>query len=149
MSIKLIARELYRLKQEVEKLERQVEDAPMGEKAELGDKLRKTRAEKVRLQRMVDGNKEPPEAEQIQVTVQFPDVEQYEMFGAGEGKRLDAVGLVKKFTTRIENFEVGDHAVTNGEELCSQRKHAVAGLVSEIYLYMVRGTELGATREKN
>ena len=60
MSIKLIARELYRLKQEVEKLERQVEDAPMGEKAELEDKLRKTRAEKVGLQRMLDGNKEPP-----------------------------------------------------------------------------------------
>ena len=60
MALKLIARELYRLKQEVEKLEQQVENAPAGEKAELEDKLRKTRAEKVRLQRMLDGNKEPP-----------------------------------------------------------------------------------------
>ncbi len=60
MSLKLIARELYRLKQEVEKLEQQVENAPMGERAELEDTLRKTRAEKVRLQRMLDGNKEPP-----------------------------------------------------------------------------------------
>lgn len=60
MSLKLIARELYRLKQEVEKLEQQVEDAPMGEIAALEDKLRKTRADKVRLQRMLDGSKEPP-----------------------------------------------------------------------------------------
>ena len=55
MSLKLIARELYHLKQEVEKLEQQVEDASMAERAELEDKLRKTRAEKVHLQRMLDG----------------------------------------------------------------------------------------------
>ena len=60
MSLKRIARELYHLKQEVEKLERQVEDASMAERAELEDKLRKTRAEKGHLQRMLDGNKEPP-----------------------------------------------------------------------------------------
>jgi hypothetical protein len=60
MPLKLIARELYRLKQEVEKLEQLVENAPMEERAVLEDTLRKTRAEEVRLQRMLDGNKEPP-----------------------------------------------------------------------------------------
>jgi hypothetical protein len=60
MPLKLIARELYRLKQEVEKLEQRVQNAPMGEKADLQDILRKTKAEEIRLQRMLDGNKEPP-----------------------------------------------------------------------------------------
>jgi hypothetical protein len=60
MALKLIARELYRLKQEVDNLEQQVEDAAMEERAQLEDDLRKTRAEMVRLQRMLDGNKEPP-----------------------------------------------------------------------------------------
>ena len=60
MPLKLIARDLYRLKQEVEKLEQQVESAPMGERADLEDKLRKAKAERERLQKMLDGNKEPP-----------------------------------------------------------------------------------------
>lgn len=60
MSIKLIARDLYRLKQEVERLERQVENASMAERPGLEDELRKARAEREHLQRMLDGNKEPP-----------------------------------------------------------------------------------------
>ena len=60
MSIRLIARDLYRLRQEVERLKREVEKASLAERPGLEDTLRKARAERERLQRMLDGNKEPP-----------------------------------------------------------------------------------------
>ncbi|MBW2358811.1 MAG: hypothetical protein JRF21_09005 [Deltaproteobacteria bacterium] len=55
MSIRLIAKDLYRLRQEVERLEEQVKSAPFEKREELEDQLRK-----VRMQRVLDGAKEPP-----------------------------------------------------------------------------------------
>ena len=56
----MIAKDLYLLRQEVEKLEEQTEDAPFEKQEELKDILRKKNAEMNRMQRMLDGAKEPP-----------------------------------------------------------------------------------------
>ena len=58
MSIRLIARELYRLQQEVDALEKEREIAPAGRLEELADRLRKKRAERDRMRRVLDGSKE-------------------------------------------------------------------------------------------
>ena len=58
MSIRLIAKELYRLQQEVEKLEHELASAPAGQREALTDQLRKTRAERNRMRRALDGTKE-------------------------------------------------------------------------------------------
>ena len=58
MSIRLIAKELYRLQQEVEKLEKEVARAPAGQLDSLNDQLRKIRAEHNRMRRALDGAKE-------------------------------------------------------------------------------------------
>jgi cell division protein FtsL len=60
MSIRIIARELYRLRQEVERLEQQVESSSSEKKEVLKDRLRKVRAEQNRIRRILDGAKEPP-----------------------------------------------------------------------------------------
>ena len=60
MSIRIIARDLYRLQQEVERLEQQVENSYSEKKEELKDRLRKVRAEQNRMRRILDGAKEPP-----------------------------------------------------------------------------------------
>jgi len=60
MSIRIIARDLYRLRQEVEMLEQQVESSSPEKKDELKDRLRKVRAEQNRMRRILDGAKEPP-----------------------------------------------------------------------------------------
>jgi hypothetical protein len=60
MSIRLIARDLYRLKREVERLEKEMDSAPSEERDLLRDLIRKTRAERDRVQRMLDGAKDPP-----------------------------------------------------------------------------------------
>ena len=60
MPIRLIARDLYRLQQEVEKLEDQLKYTPSGEKRELEDQLRKLKAERDRMRRILEGSKEPP-----------------------------------------------------------------------------------------
>jgi len=60
MSIRMIAKDLYRLKQDVEMLEEQVESSSSEKKEELKDRLRKVRAERNRMQRILDGAKEPP-----------------------------------------------------------------------------------------
>jgi len=60
MPIRLIARDLYRLQQEVEKLEDQLENTPSGEKREMEDQLRKLKAERDRMRRILEGSKEPP-----------------------------------------------------------------------------------------
>jgi hypothetical protein len=62
VSIRLIARELYQLQQEVERLERQIEVAPHELRAELAEELRKTRAEKDRMWRTLEGSKDAPPA---------------------------------------------------------------------------------------
>jgi hypothetical protein len=60
MSIRLIAKDLYRLHQEVERLEEELSSASLGEREELREQLRKLRAERDRMRRMLDGSKDPP-----------------------------------------------------------------------------------------
>jgi hypothetical protein len=59
MSIRLIARELYQLEQEVERLEKRLKGAPAGQKEDLEEQLRKARAERNRMRRILEGSKEP------------------------------------------------------------------------------------------
>ena len=58
MSIRLIARELYRLQQAVEKLEKELAGAPFESSDALRDRLRKLRAERDRMRRALDGSKD-------------------------------------------------------------------------------------------
>jgi hypothetical protein len=60
MSVRMIARDLYRLQQEVDRLESQLMDCPPSTREELEDQLRKTRAERDRVKRMLEGTKEEP-----------------------------------------------------------------------------------------
>ncbi len=60
MSIKQIARELYRLKGEVEALERRFAAAAPPQREALEKGLGKLKAERNRLQGMLEGAKEPP-----------------------------------------------------------------------------------------
>ena len=60
MSIRMIARELYRLKKEVELLEEEYSSAPNNMKDEAANLLRKKKAELNRMQGILDGSKEPP-----------------------------------------------------------------------------------------
>ena len=55
MSIRLIAKDLYRLQQEVEKLEKQLETVPFEKRVSLEKHLRKTKAERDRIRRILDG----------------------------------------------------------------------------------------------
>jgi hypothetical protein len=55
MSIRLLARDLYRLQKEVELLEQKLARAPLGQRREIEAALRKTRAEKESLRRALDG----------------------------------------------------------------------------------------------
>ena len=60
MSIRLIARDLYRLIRKVSELEKHIDDAPMGKQEAMADELRKAKVERDRLQRALDGSKESP-----------------------------------------------------------------------------------------
>ncbi|MCJ7593360.1 MAG: hypothetical protein MUO52_01130, partial [Desulfobacterales bacterium] len=60
MSIRLIARDLYRLQKEVETLERALMEAPVDKRPDLEEQLRKLMAERTRMERMLEGAKEPP-----------------------------------------------------------------------------------------
>jgi GAF domain-containing protein len=60
MSIRMIARDLYRLQQEVDRLENQLQACSSAKREDLEDQLRKTRAERDRLKRMLEGSKEEP-----------------------------------------------------------------------------------------
>ena len=57
MSIRFIARDLYRLHREVEKIERELQQAPAGRVQEVKERLRKAKAERKRLRRALDGSK--------------------------------------------------------------------------------------------
>jgi hypothetical protein len=57
MSIRLIAKELYRFQQEVEQLEKELARAPAEQYERLHDQLRKKRAERNRMRRALDGSK--------------------------------------------------------------------------------------------
>ena len=60
MSIRMIAKDLYRLRQEVERLEKELREAPSEKRAELEDRLRKVRAERDRMRGILEGSKDPP-----------------------------------------------------------------------------------------
>ena len=55
MSIKLLARDLYHLQKEVERLEERLAVAPMEERSRIEEALRKVRAEKNQVRRALDG----------------------------------------------------------------------------------------------
>ena len=57
MSIRMLAKELYRLVQQVEKLEKKLRTAPPEEREQLEDQLRKVKAERDRLRKMLEGSK--------------------------------------------------------------------------------------------
>ena len=56
----MIAKDLYRLEKEVEKLEAALKQVPAEERPKLQDNLRKVRAERDRIRAMLDGSKEEP-----------------------------------------------------------------------------------------
>jgi hypothetical protein len=56
----MIARELYRLQQEVDQLERRVQACPPGKRQEIEEELRKAKAERDKVKRMLEGTKEEP-----------------------------------------------------------------------------------------
>ena len=60
MSIRMIAKDLYRIKQEVERLEEQLKSVSHVMSSVVEDRLRKARAEQTRMRRILDGAKEPP-----------------------------------------------------------------------------------------
>ena len=60
MSIRLIAKDLYRLHQEVERLETELAAAPLGKQEAIQTKLRQTRVERDRLRATLDGRKDSP-----------------------------------------------------------------------------------------
>lgn len=59
MSIRLIARELYQLEQEVERLEKHLSSAAAEQRGDLQEQLRKVKAERDRMRRILEGSKEP------------------------------------------------------------------------------------------
>jgi len=56
----MIARDLYRLQQEVDRLESQLKAGLAAKREDLEDQLRKARAERDRVKRLLDGSKEEP-----------------------------------------------------------------------------------------
>jgi hypothetical protein len=60
MSIRLIAKDLYRLRQEVERLETELAAAPMAKQEAIQTRLRQARAERDRLRTTLDGRKDSP-----------------------------------------------------------------------------------------
>jgi hypothetical protein len=60
MSIRLIAKDLYRLQQEVETLTRQLASTPAGQWSPLEEKLRRAIAERNRLRNALEGSKDRP-----------------------------------------------------------------------------------------
>jgi hypothetical protein len=61
MSIRLLARELYRLRREVESLERELASAAAGQEEKIEAKLRAARADRNRLRATLDGQKNSPD----------------------------------------------------------------------------------------
>jgi phosphoglycerate-specific signal transduction histidine kinase len=55
MTIRLIARELYRLRQQVETLEKEIEAAPSDKRADLERRLQQARVELQQMQKILDG----------------------------------------------------------------------------------------------
>ncbi len=57
MPIRMIAQELYRLIQEVEKVEKQLKDASPEKRGKIKDRLRKIKAERNRMHAVLEGKK--------------------------------------------------------------------------------------------
>ena len=55
MSIRLVARELYQLRQRVEALEEKMETAPLERRVALEEELRQARAEMQQMRKILDG----------------------------------------------------------------------------------------------
>jgi len=55
MSIRLIARELYQLRQKVEKLEQERKNAPFEQRVKMDRRLQRARAELQQMQKILDG----------------------------------------------------------------------------------------------
>lgn len=66
MSIRLIAKELYRIIKEVEKMEKEMENAPFEKRNALEIQLRKARAEERKIRGMLEVKKEPPRGSMLQ-----------------------------------------------------------------------------------
>jgi hypothetical protein len=60
MPIRMIAKELYELLQEVEKLEAEIEAAAPYEREAMRERLRKLKAERDRMRKILDGEKASP-----------------------------------------------------------------------------------------
>jgi hypothetical protein len=60
MSIRLLARDLYRLQQDVDKLEKQLAETPFDQQDSILARLNAARAERDRLRRFLDGQKDSP-----------------------------------------------------------------------------------------
>ena len=60
MSIRMIAKELYRLEQKVKELEARIQSAPFHEREGMKDRLRKLKAERDRMRKILEGEKVPP-----------------------------------------------------------------------------------------
>jgi len=58
MSIRLIARDLYRLEREVERLEELVKESPREKRSALEEALRTATAERNRMRRILEGSKD-------------------------------------------------------------------------------------------
>ncbi len=58
MSIRMIAIELYRIMREVDELEKRIEASPLEKRDKMRDRLRKLKAERNRMRRMLDGRKD-------------------------------------------------------------------------------------------
>jgi hypothetical protein len=56
----MIAKELYHLQQEVQKLEAEIESAALNEREAMRERLRKLKSERDRMRKMLDGEKDPP-----------------------------------------------------------------------------------------
>ena len=63
MSIRMIARELYELQKEVAELEQEIESAPSREREPIRERLRIAKAERDRMRKILDGEKETPPSE--------------------------------------------------------------------------------------
>ena len=59
MSIRMIAKDLYQLIRDVERLEKQIHNTPYEDQGDMKDRLRKLRAERNRMQKVLEGCKEP------------------------------------------------------------------------------------------
>jgi len=60
MSVRMIARDLYRAQQEVERLENELKACSLLHREALEDQLRKARAERDRGKRLLNGSKQEP-----------------------------------------------------------------------------------------